>query len=110
MTAEERTRIRQARDEAVRARIADERAARRGDCPLGYGSERGYGVHGCRCDTCRAEASEAKRRRRARYKETPLAPDDPRHGTYNAYRNLVCRCDACREANRARRPRWEKAA
>lgn len=24
---------------------------------------------------------------------------DPRHGTENGYRNLGCRCDACRAAN-----------
>lgn len=29
-----------------------------------------------------------------------LAFDDPRHGTYNGYRNLQCRCERCREANR----------
>lgn len=29
-----------------------------------------------------------------------LAPDDPRHGTTNAYGNLGCRCEQCREANR----------
>ena len=27
-----------------------------------------------------------------------IAADDPRHGTSNAYTNLGCRCDACREA------------
>jgi hypothetical protein len=26
---------------------------------------------------------------------------DPRHGTYNGYRNLSCRCDDCRAANTA---------
>lgn len=25
-------------------------------------------------------------------------PDDPRHGTVNAYNNLGCRCDPCRGA------------
>ncbi len=28
----------------------------------------------------------------------PLAPDDPRHGTSNGYKNLHCRCDRCRAA------------
>lgn len=28
-----------------------------------------------------------------------LPPGDPRHGTLNAYGNLGCRCDLCREAN-----------
>ena len=27
-----------------------------------------------------------------------LAPDDPRHGTFNGYCNLKCRCAPCREA------------
>lgn len=31
---------------------------------------------------------------------TLLAPDDPRHGTDNAYGNLGCRCDPCKEAHR----------
>ena len=26
-------------------------------------------------------------------------PDDPRHGTYNGYNNLGCRCDRCQAAN-----------
>ena len=30
---------------------------------------------------------------------TMLRDDDPRHGTTNAYRNLGCRCQACRDAN-----------
>jgi hypothetical protein len=29
------------------------------------------------------------------------SPDDPRHGTDNGYKNLRCRCDACRIANTA---------
>lgn len=33
--------------------------------------------------------------------ESTLPPDDPRHGTYNGYSNLKCRCDRCREANTA---------
>lgn len=27
-----------------------------------------------------------------------LAPDDPRHGTVNGYKNHYCRCDKCRTA------------
>jgi len=30
---------------------------------------------------------------------TTLADDDPRHGTYNGYSNLKCRCDPCTAAN-----------
>lgn len=29
-----------------------------------------------------------------------LPADDPRHGTYNGYVNLWCRCDDCRRAAR----------
>jgi hypothetical protein len=31
----------------------------------------------------------------------PLAPEDPRHGTLNAYSNLGCRCRPCKGANAA---------
>lgn len=31
-----------------------------------------------------------------------MTPDDPRHGTFNGYGNLKCRCKFCREANRLR--------
>jgi hypothetical protein len=31
--------------------------------------------------------------------KSKLGPDDPRHGTLNAYTNHNCRCDACRKAN-----------
>jgi hypothetical protein len=41
---------------------------------------------------------------------TPLAFDDPRHGSVNAYTNLACRCDACRAEwardVRVRRASW----
>ena len=30
-----------------------------------------------------------------------LSPDDPRHGTENAYGNLGCRCKRCRVAHTA---------
>lgn len=32
---------------------------------------------------------------------TPLAPDDSRHGTAGGYINHHCRCQPCREAERA---------
>lgn len=32
-----------------------------------------------------------------------LAPDDPRHGTANGYRNYGCRCEPCRQARAATR-------
>lgn len=28
-----------------------------------------------------------------------MTPDDPRHGTFNGYANLKCRCVECRAAN-----------
>lgn len=31
-----------------------------------------------------------------------LSPDDPRHGTPNAYGNLKCRCQRCRDAHAAK--------
>lgn len=34
---------------------------------------------------------------------TPLAIDDPRHGTTNGYSHLGCRCDDCRAASNAYR-------
>lgn len=49
---------------------------------------------GCRCALCRGANAEAKYRR----VEAGLAPDDPRHGTLNGYRNYGCRCDPCRQA------------
>ena len=33
-------------------------------------------------------------------RRTKLAPDDPRHGTTNAYGNYNCRCERCRQAHR----------
>jgi hypothetical protein len=29
-----------------------------------------------------------------------MTDDDSRHGTHNGYKNLGCRCDRCKEANR----------
>lgn len=34
----------------------------------------------------------------ARWRGRLTGPDDPRHGTANAYMNCYCRCDACRSA------------
>jgi hypothetical protein len=33
-------------------------------------------------------------------KMKPLTPDDPRHGTINAYVNYGCRCPECKGARR----------
>ena len=38
-----------------------------------------------------------------------LEPDDPRHGTYNGYINLGCRCEPCREAHRVEHLRYMHA-
>ena len=35
-----------------------------------------------------------------------LEPDDPRHGTYNAYDYWQCRCDLCTKAHAAYRREW----
>lgn len=39
-----------------------------------------------------------------------LAPDDPRHGTTNAYNYHFCRCAACREAVRGYMQTWKLQA
>lgn len=55
---------------------------------------------GCRCDECRAAVREyaaALRRRKAAL--VAAGEIEVIHGTMNAYANLCCRCDLCREAN-----------
>ena len=42
----------------------------------------------------------------ARRQRPPLARDDPRHGTANAYQNLGCRCTRCRKANTEAHREW----
>lgn len=49
---------------------------------------------GCRCRPCTAAHSERHRVWAERVAGT-LAPDDPRHGTANGYRNYGCRCPEC---------------
>ena len=39
----------------------------------------------------------------------PLAPDDPRHGTWGGYNNYRCRCQPCREASRIKSLAWRRA-
>lgn len=60
---------------------------------------------GCRCDHCRAAATAAARRRRARR----LQVEPPEHGA-SGYTNYGCRCDTCREAwsdaSRERNAAW----
>lgn len=36
-------------------------------------------------------------------------PDDPRHGTFNAYSNHGCRCDKCKRCNADRTKKYRKA-
>ena len=67
--------------------------------------------YGCRCDECRTAATNQHRE----YLESVvLTPDDPRHGTANAYRNYRCRCAPCKaagaEANRIGRSRLAERA
>lgn len=51
-----------------------------------------------RCKTCaRQRNQELAVMRRAH----PIPADDPRHGTYNGYHHLGCRCIPCRDAHRA---------
>lgn len=52
---------------------------------------------GCRCPACKAAKSERGAADRARRMAIGLAPDDPRHGTENAYNNWGCRCAVCVE-------------
>lgn len=50
--------------------------------------------HGCRCAECRVASTEYHRARNVERKGS-LTPDDPRHGTTNAYSNFGCRCVYC---------------
>jgi hypothetical protein len=67
------------------------------------GSPSGY-KRGCRCGACRkahAEATAAQKRERV-----TRAAADPSlipHGTQSGYINWLCRCPACKDANRALR-------
>lgn len=95
-----------------------------------HGTLNGYNYHKCRCPDC-VMANRVRVKRY--YDENPLQrelkkiydmthershqapdratrallPDDPRHGTVNAYDNWNCRCVPCKEAvasrNRVRR-------
>jgi hypothetical protein len=67
---------------------------------------------GCSCDDCRAAHRERVNRSLARMRARGLAPDDPRHGHHNTYKNWACRCDPCRAAHSAemKRRRPGKAA
>jgi hypothetical protein len=53
------------------------------------------------CPGCRANNRERMAAWRERKAATPLADNDPRHGTENAYTNFACRCDRCRAAKKA---------
>jgi hypothetical protein len=69
-----------------------------------HGTSGGYYNHGCRCDNCRAAASEMARAARLRRMEnTRLGLIDVPHGSDNAYKNYGCRCDECRAARAAAR-------
>ena len=62
-----------------------------------YTDENTYVLRDTRyCRTC-------KRERARKRKSQGLDPDDPRHGTNNAYVNFGCRCAACASAARNKR-------
>jgi hypothetical protein len=62
-----------------------------------HGTPTGYQA-GCRDRCCRTAASRQRTMLRRKARARGLAPDDPRHGTNNAYTNLACRCAPCRKA------------
>lgn len=71
--------------------------------PLEHGTSRCYNGHGCRCQPCRAAASEEARLRRwaARERRRGLpVGGSVVHGRY-AYSNHHCRCETCRTDRRA---------
>lgn len=63
-----------------------------------HGSTAGHRA-GCKCDLCRRAEAKYRKAMRQFYRERGLPPDDPRHGTFNAYSNLACRCSKCKAAN-----------
>jgi hypothetical protein len=71
---------------------------------------------GCRCVECRAAVARASREYRERLRQRGVEhPELVAHGTYNAYVNWKCRCEACTTANREyqgtrerKRTRWER--
>jgi len=54
-----------------------------------------YKKHGCRCEPCRAVASENARRVRKNQQAGQIA-DTKRHGTLTGYTEDRCRCLECR--------------
>ena len=73
--------------------------------PIKHGTLSGYHNHKCRCDECRAAATEYERRRREANKakgNPPVKKKMPKgpvpHGTPNGYNAHKCRCDACKAA------------
>lgn len=51
---------------------------------------------GCRCAGCIDGQAEYAHDRRLTYTPPVLAPEDPRHGSTNAYYYYRCRCDRCK--------------
>jgi hypothetical protein len=64
-----------------------------------HGTASGYVNHRCRCDDCRAAASEYRRAWRARARLLPVKQIP--HGTRNGYLNYGCRCYPCHLAKAA---------
>ncbi len=84
-----------------------ERAAYGPDNPPPHGTRTRWSWHlgPCRCDECRDAVNAYRRARKAKRRAQGLdrihpGDGDPRHGTLNAYANLLCRCDECRAAQR----------
>jgi hypothetical protein len=63
-----------------------------------HGTSTGYYTGGCRCDECRAAASEYRKQYRQgrRIRKEKSAERVIRHGTRSGYNYDKCRCDECR--------------
>lgn len=71
----------------------------------------GYDQSAWRCARCGYDTAvvarerqlrlDKERRLKVKRERGQIAPDDPRHGTRNAYCYLKCRCPRCRAANSA---------
>ena len=85
------------RENVLRSDNTAARIARRTHCRKGHAYIARPDGRGRWCDIC---ARAARRALAARNRAAGLAPEDPRHGTMNAYVNFRCRCDACRQAQR----------
>lgn len=65
-----------------------------------HGSQYRYRA-GCRCRTCRSANTERCAEQRERRKADPSAADRAGHGKASTYKNYLCRCRPCAQANYA---------